>query len=237
MDKKISPAFRTSLSGFNKADVNDYIAKLSNEFDEKNTELEKEAERLKAELEKVNELLAAEKEKREASESKLSGDSELLKKLEDAERIIASQNEQLDNKNAEIERLNAAIAGTAEKLAHFSEIESKISEYEAMSARMGNIFMGATAEADKIKEKAKADADALIHETEERCDKHALEVEKTLLDYAISQRNVIDELFDTTHKSIANVLDVYEKKAQSMIKETRASINVTLAKSDTDKAE
>ncbi len=237
MDKKISPAFRTSLSGFNKADVNDYIAKLSNEFDEKNTELEKEIERLKAELENTKELLSAEKEKLEASESRLSDDSELSCKLEDAERIIASQNEQLDAKSAEIERLNAEIAGTAEKLAHFSEIESKISEYEAMSARMGNIFMGATAEADKIKENAKAQADALVRETEEKCDKHALLVEKTLLDYAISQRSVIDELFDTTHKSIANVLDVYEKKAQSMIKETRASINTTLAKGDTDRPE
>ncbi len=237
MDKKLSPAFRTSLSGFNKADVNEYIAKLSNEFDEKNTELEKEIESLKAELEKVNELLAAEKEKREESESKLSGDSELLKKLVAAESIIASQNEQLDSKNAEIEHLNAEIAGTAEKLAHFSEIESKISEYEAMSARMGNIFMGATAEADKIKETARADADALIRETEERCGKHALEVEKTLIDYVISQRNVIDELFDTTHKSIANVLDVYEKKAERMIKETRASLNITVPNGDTNKAE
>ena len=58
------------------------------------------------------------------------------------------------------------------------------------------------------------------------------EVEKNLLAYAASQRAIIDELFDTTHKSIANVLDAYEKKAQSMIRESRSAITEGSAGSD-----
>lgn len=225
MDKKNSPMFRMAINGFNKSDVNDYIAHMAKECDEKVTALEDEISKLKAKLEDAEEASAAIPVATEP-------DTVKSEALTHAECIIASQTEQLDVQKAEIERLSAELASANEKLTKYSDIEAKIDEYEAMSAKMGSIFMGAAAEAEKIKTSAQEEADKLILATEEECNAKIGEAQKNLLAYAASQRAIIDELFDTTHKSITNVLDAYEKKAQSMIKESRLAMNEGSQKSD-----
>lgn len=227
MDRKYSPAFRTAINGFNRTDVNDYISRMSAEFDEKTAELEEKIKKLKSKLREAEELAES---ANSASKDKESDNKS--EELERAECIIASQTEQLDMQKAEIDRLGAELSAANEKLASYSEIEEKMAEYEAMSAKMGNIFMGAAAEAEKIKTSAKEEADLLLLETDEKCRAKEAEIEGTLLAYAASQRAIIDELFDTTHKSITNVLDAYEKKAQSLVKESRKAFDEGAAKSE-----
>ncbi len=62
MSKLHTPVFRTAISGFNKTDVNMYIAKLARDFGEQKAELEEKASRtdaVLAELESANAANAA----------------------------------------------------------------------------------------------------------------------------------------------------------------------------------
>ena len=65
MSKAQTPVFRTAISGFNKTDVNMYIAKLARDFGEQKAALEEKAAKtddVLAELEAANAAMAAQTE-------------------------------------------------------------------------------------------------------------------------------------------------------------------------------
>ena len=228
MDKTSSPVFRTAINGFNRADVNSYIAALAADTASKLSELEEKIKKLESELEAAN--AKADEQAAKANDTAIAS---LTKELEGANAIIEAQKAEIAEKDKKLADKLTEASASAERVA---ELEEKLLEYSTMSERMGDIFLGATTEADRIRSEAQAEADRLVTDTKTRCDKYADAVEKSLLEYAVSQKAVISDLFDATHKSITGVLDVYDKKARGLIREARASLNTSLPKlNDTKK--
>ncbi|MBQ8249288.1 MAG: hypothetical protein IJY93_05330 [Clostridia bacterium] len=212
MDKVTSPAFRTAtVGGFNKSDVNEYIAKLGRDFDEKKTELEKEIEALKSSLEES-------KSKSEAVTDKApSEDNDAIKEeLERANALIEEQTKQLEEAKLEAEILKGDLEEANSKLERFTSFEEKAAQYETMTARMGEIYIEATADAERIRNESKQKSEALISDTEAKCREKMELTEKMLDEFAVERKAEISALFEDTHSKINELLKAFYDKSTAL---------------------
>ena len=141
-DKNI--LFRTSMGGFNKADVMAYLDKQNADFNE----LIKQKDDLAAEKDAEIASLRAQLDSvlQNAQQSAPAEDTEELKaKLEEAEAAVAE-------KDALIEKLRADAENAS------SESERKAELYDDMSAQLGDILITANKNADSIIAEANAKA-------------------------------------------------------------------------------
>ena len=158
--------FRTSLSGFNKADVLEYLDKQNADFLE---ESRRSAAALEEKSKKIEELSAAADKltaelsdaKSQAEEAKAKAE-ELAAALEDAKRalseseaVIASQTELIDSLKKEAE------AHEADGTGKDAETERKAELYDGMSSQLGDILITANKSADEIIDAANKKAEAI----------------------------------------------------------------------------
>ena len=200
MDNSTTPVFKTAVSGFNKSDVNAYIAKLGRDFDEQKKELKKEIEDLKACL--------AENESKSAlkAEASSANDDSLKAELERANELISALSKELEDAKLEAEILKGDLDNAQKELARFAQFEEKASQYETMSARMGEIFMEATADAERMRNEAKQTTETLVTDTENQCREKILLTEKKLDDFAEARKAEIGRLFDETQLKVNELL-------------------------------
>lgn len=169
--------FRTSVSGFNKADVMAYLDKQNADFRELSREKDdavaaKDAEiaSLRAQLDDlIRRAEQAEAEKAAADEAK-----ELKEKLEEAEFIIAEKDEIIEKLKEEASKVSA-------------ESERKAGLYDDMSSQLGDIIISANKNADSIIAEANAKAaeinEKAAFEAEER--KRVYEARMTRISAAV----------------------------------------------------
>ncbi len=184
----VRAAFRTAVGGYNKQDVNNYIAGLCERFEsekkaleEKNAALGAENSALKAELAKARgnepekakspkaELAALlSSDKKEDADAKAS-DREMLVK---AEALVSAQNARLDEqkktiagRDSEISELKTRVSeleleleSAREKLDSLRDVNEKIADYDRMSAKVGDVLIKAEADADRIRAEAEEKA-------------------------------------------------------------------------------
>ncbi len=212
MDKVTSPAFRTAtVGGFNKSDVNEYIAKLSRDFDEKKTELEKEIEDLKARLAK-----AEEKTEVPTDKAPIESNDTLREELDRANALIAEQTKQFEESKLETEILKSDLEAANTKLERLTSFEEKAAQYETMTARMGEIYMEATADAERMRNEAKQKSEALVNDTKAKCREKMALTEKLLDEFAIERKAEITELFEDTHSKINELLKAFYDKSTEL---------------------
>lgn len=212
LKNKNTPLFRSSMSGFKKKDVNDYIAKLCHDFEQREAEAKAEIATLKEENSK---LIAAAEETSKLEEA-VKASEELKKSLEEAEALIAAQNEKLASYAEEVEALNCAVDGYKKQLEEMTVTAEKIKEYESMTSRMGEIFMEATAEAERIRRDAKASSEEYARAAAEECRRKQAEVYKKLDEFAVARRAEINSLLDKARGSINVALRDFENKARGL---------------------
>ncbi len=200
------------MGGFKKKDVNEYIAKLCHDFELRQADAEAEIAKLKEENAKLSEL-AEQAAKLEETE-KVAG--ELKKSLEEAEALIAAQNEKLAANTEEIAGLKSAIDGYKNQLEELTLTAEKIKEYESMTSRMGEIFMEATAEAERIRRDAKISSEEYAKAAAEECRRKQAEVYKKLDEFAVARRAEINSLLDKARGSINVALRDFESKARGL---------------------
>ena len=238
-----SPAFRTAVGGFNKQDVTEYISKLCHEYDESLTEREDELYKLRAELrtarEKIAELTKAakanEKAPEEASEPAVSApaaavdadapaapavpDAQAIE-LERANNLIAAQCEQLAAKDAEIDKMRSELDEAAQKLERYASLDAKIAQYDSMTNRMGEIFMEATADAERIRSDAKLASEALMAKTAAECRNRRIVAEAQLDKFAENRKDELTRLFDETQADIMRSIDAFAEKSRTLANES-----------------
>ncbi len=92
----------------------------------------------------------------------------------------------------------------------------KIKEYESMTSRMGEIFMEATAEAERIRRDAKISSEEYAKAAAEECRRKQAEVYKKLDEFAVARRAEINSLLDKARGSINVALRDFESKARGL---------------------
>lgn len=200
-------AFRTSMGGFNKDDVNMYILRQSREFKEKEENYKKEIEKLSCQIEVMNK------------------DSDEIETLREKLSEITSDTVEYEKKISEykfrIEELEKALA---EKSAEASKVDkapdfNKIRMYDQLSSQIGEIIIGANKNADDVIKKAETAAKKLLEESE----KNAIEAKARLqvaFDSIISGlRKDIEAETDSCIKEFRSYTQSINSGSQNMIAE------------------
>ncbi len=217
-----SPAFRTAMGGFNKKDVTEYISRLCREYDDKIAELDEKINALTSELEKCREELS-EKDSKLAELTDSKAQEEADKISEEAERannLIAAQNEQITVQKEETESLRAELEAAKAKLSDYASLESKLEQYESMTNRMGEIFMEATADAERIKNEAKLSSEAMLSKTEAECRSRRVDAELQLKKLTETRKNELTRLVDETQLEINRVLVGFSERTRALSSDT-----------------
>jgi len=204
MSSNNTPVFRSSMGGFNKKDVTDYIAKLNLEFSETLEEKDESIKKLKKELAEAH---SAVDEQNELSNEQAN------EELDKANSLISAQNEQIEVLNEKITTLEAELAKAVSRL----ESESaKAAQYDSVTCRMGEIFVEASNDADRIRSQAKKTADELIAVTEADCKEKCEKVEAYLVNASKSRSEEISKLLADAQKAITDILRDFEMKATTI---------------------
>lgn len=160
------PIFRGAVGGYNKQDVNEYIASLSENFAKEKAEYEK----------KLDDLIElAESLRAKANENQSDNSPDAAVELDRANSLIAGQNQKLEEKQSQIDSLNAALKDRDEtidelitELERFKDCEEKLREYDRMSQKMGELMLKAASSAEQIKSDAELEAAKTLKNSEER---------------------------------------------------------------------
>lgn len=200
-------AFRTSMGGFNKDDVNMYILRQSREFKEKEENYKKEIEKLSCQIEVMN-IDFDEIETLREKLSKITSDTdEYEKKISKYKLRIEELEKALAEKNAE--------ASKDDKAPDFN----KIRMYDQLSSQIGEIIIGANKNADDVIKKAETAAKKLLEESE----KNAIEAKARLqvaFDSIISGlRKDIEAETDSCIKEFRSYTQSINSGSQNMIAE------------------
>ena len=200
-------AFRTSMGGFNKDDVNMYILRQSREFKEKEENYKKEIEKLSCQIEVMN-IDFDEIETLREKLSKITSDTdEYEKKISEYKFRIEELEKALAEKSAE--------ASKDDKEPDFN----KIRMYDQLSSQIGEIIIGANKNADDVIKKAETAAKKLLEESE----KNAIEAKARLqvaFDSIISGlRKDIEAETDSCIKEFRSYTQSINSGSQNMIAE------------------
>ena len=160
------PIFRGAVGGYNKQDVNEYIASLSENFAKEKAEYEK----------KLDDLIElAESLRAKANENQSDNSPDAAVELDRANSLIAGQNQKLEEKQSQIDSLNTAlkerdetIAELKTELERFRDCDEKLREYDRMSQKMGELMLKAASSAEQIKSDAELEAAKTLKNSEER---------------------------------------------------------------------
>ena len=160
------PIFRGAVGGYNKQDVNEYIASLSENFAKEKAEYEK----------KLDDLIElAESLRAKANENQSDNSPDAAVELDRANSLIAGQNQKLEEKQSQIDSLNTAlkerdetIAELKNELERFKDCDEKLREYDRMSQKMGELMLKAASSAEQIKSDAELEAAKTLKNSEER---------------------------------------------------------------------
>lgn len=223
MNLQKSPVFRNAMGGFNKRDVTEYITRLSRDFEDIKTRHAEEVKKLNEELTSAKNELAALRE----IESSAGGET-VSEQLSRANALIGAQTDLIDTVTKEKGHLEAELAKTKAKLESYAEFEDKLEQYESMANRMGEIFMGATAEADRIRSEARSQSEALLISTQTKCDEYRVFLEKKLEAFAAMRKNDLERLLDQTQIEINDLIDSFAAKSGEM---ADAAINLSFEES------
>lgn len=229
MSEHKTPTFRNSMSGFNKKDVNEYLVKINRDFEEKTAaderriaSLTEELNAARAELEELKSQMesappAAETAAPPAAReySQITPEVELAR----ANAIIAAQTERMETMAKEKDVLEASLSEIKAKLSEYSENEAKLEEYKSMTNKMGEIYMGATADAERIRAEAEEKAQEMLRETEKKCDVYRIELEMKLEEFAATRKNDLALLFDSTQKQISELINGFSEKSKELASE------------------
>lgn len=206
MSGMIAPTFRSSMSGFNKKDVNEYISKLNYEYSQviegKDAEI--------AELKKTMDSLRAEFEQKLAQP-----ETEAAAELEKANNLITAQTEQIEAQAQKLASLEAKLSEATSKLDFYG---TKINQYDSMTTRMGEIFMEASSDADRIRTDAKAAAEALIAKTDAECSAKREAAEQLLSEISQARKEQLSALLTAATDDILGILSNFEEKTAELAK-------------------
>ncbi len=181
MNNQFAPAFRKSMSGYNKEDVNNYILNLNKRFYEadrsfRDTIADANAE-IAAKDEEIAKLKEYIKEKEDSFARELDEKNATITRISDnaadAEMILVEKNAEVEGLRAEIEALKSvksAKSNVSDAFGGITDESEKALLFDSISAKTGEIMLIACKTADDIIAKAKREADVILSEANAKKD-------------------------------------------------------------------
>lgn len=170
LDKMPAPSFRTSVGGYNKDDINNYIRETNASFLASSKEYEERIRELRTTVAQRDRTIAELREKLDGADGKEV--AELLRRnseLSDALSHLGEENHRAQERIEALERENAALKAAE---ANAPETESAVQErlkaeaYDKVSAQIGRIMLEARENAESVIADAQSEADVLREEAQ-----------------------------------------------------------------------
>ncbi len=207
MNKLNAPAFRKSISGYKKDDVNNYILTLNRKYSEAEKDYKHSLSKANAEIEALKVQLEDERKSHE----------DIVREKDDK---YTSLEEEATLKDAELEGLKAELqilrdasetkrSSIADSFGGITEESEKAVLFDCISAKTGEIMLIACKTADDIIAKAKSEAAAIVNEANMK--KEAMlknisgSADVVASDISSYIKNAVDGCIDKIYTSIKSV--------------------------------
>ncbi len=214
MNKLNAPAFRKSMSGYKKDDVNNYILALNRKYNEAEKDYKHSLSKASAEIEELRVQL---EDERKTLENTLKERDEMI---DASDAKYAALEEEAKLKDAELEGLKAELrilrdaaetkkSSIADSFGGITEESEKAVLFDCISAKTGEIMLIACKTADDIIAKAKSEAAAIINEANMK--KEAMlknisgSADVVASDISSYIKNAVDGCIDKIYTSIKSV--------------------------------
>ncbi len=214
-------AFRTSLSGFNKKDVNNYIAESSAEFarieEESSAKIDaitKELDAVKGEKDTVSAELESARAELEGARAELESVRAEFERLSSS--AFATKEEfsrvegERDDLKAQLEAIIAERDALKAENAVIPTLKDKAERYDAMSGELGEMIISAKKTSCEIIAGAEADAEQLRNETDAQMQGIRADAEKK----AGNALEAVSDLLHTMAEDTFGEMMTYASEAQ-----------------------
>ncbi|HHX53874.1 MAG TPA: hypothetical protein GX704_03095 [Clostridiales bacterium] len=234
-------AFRSSMFGYNKEDVDSYFTAMANELNRLKSELEASKTGSNDAVYEISRRLdekIAEFDALTQKYSELESDySALEDKLSESERQIEEAGQQLLEKDGEIEALRLRVEENRQVMNNtLTEAEEKARQYDAVSAKIGSLIINATKDAEDIRINAENEAVALKNQAEEDANGIRAEAAREAEDFLNFARNNVRSSADEANRLVGEyavraaenwkaLLGESQNRMSELIKELEAGIN------------
>lgn len=214
MNKLNAPAFRKSMSGYKKDDVNNYILTLNRKYSEAEKDYKHSLSKANSEIEALKVQLDDERKAYEASLAEKNSEIESLNEKSDSfEEEIKLKNAEIDGLKAEIEILRTAAENKkstiADSFGGITDESEKAVLFDCISAKTGEIMLIACKTADDIIAKAKSEAASIINEANMKKDAMLKNIsgsaDVVASDISSYIKNAVDGCIDKIYTSIKTV--------------------------------
>ena len=214
MNKLNAPAFRKSMSGYKKDDVNNYILTLNRKYSEAEKDYKHSLSKANAEIDSLKVQLDDERKAFETTMSEKDMEIENANSRSEAfEEEIKLKNAEIDGLKAEIEILRTAAENKKSTIADsFGGITAESEKavlFDCLSAKTGEIMLIACKTADDIIAKAKSEAASIINEANMKKDAMLKNIsgsaDVVASDISSYIKNAVDGCIDKIYTSIKTV--------------------------------
>ena len=214
MNKLNAPAFRKSMSGYKKDDVNNYILTLNRKYSEAEKDYKHSLSKANAEIDSLKVQLDDERKAFETTMSEKDMEIENANSRSEAfEEEIKLKNAEIDGLKAEIEILRTAAENKkstiADSFGGITDESEKAVLFDCISAKTGEIMLIACKTADDIIAKAKSEAASIINEANMKKDALLKNIsgsaDVVASDISSYIKNAVDGCIDKIYTSIKTV--------------------------------
>ena len=214
MNKLNAPAFRKSMSGYKKDDVNNYILTLNRKYSEAEKDYKHSLSKANAEIDSLKVQLDDERQAFETTMSEKDMEIENANNRSEAfEEEIKLKNAEIDGLKAEIEILRTAAENKkstiADSFGGITDESEKAVLFDCISAKTGEIMLIACKTADDIIAKAKSEAASIINEANMKKDAMLKNIsgsaDVVASDISSYIKNAVDGCIDKIYTSIKTV--------------------------------
>ena len=214
MNKLNAPAFRKSMSGYKKDDVNNYILTLNRKYSEAEKDYKHSLSKANAEIDSLKVQLDDERKAFETTMSEKDMEIENANSRSEAfEEEIKLKNAEIDGLKAEIEILRTAAENKkstiADSFGGITDESEKAVLFDCISAKTGEIMLIACKTADDIIAKAKSEAASIINEANMKKDAMLKNIsgsaDVVASDIRTNIKNAVDGCIDKIYTSIKTV--------------------------------
>lgn len=214
MNKLNAPAFRKSMSGYKKDDVNNYILTLNRKYSEAEKDYKHSLSKANAEIDSLKVQL---EDDRKNFETKLAEKKAELEASEerytDLEEKLTLKDAEIDGLKTEIDVLRAAVENKkstiADSFGGITDESEKAVLFDCISAKTGEIMLIACKTADDIIAKAKSEAASIINEATMKKDAMLKNIsgsaDVVASDISSYIKNAVDGCIDKIYTSIKTV--------------------------------
>lgn len=227
-------AFRSSMFGYNKEDVDKYFTAVTNELNRLKNELESTKAGNNDAVYEISRQLDEKNSEFNALTQKYnelnSNYSELEQKFNESENQRNEAEERILEQEGEIEALRLRVEENRQVMNNtLTESEEKARQYDAVSAKIGSLIINATKDAEDIRLNAATETEAMKNQAEEEANGIRAEAAREAEDFLNFARDNIRSSADEANRLVGEYAVRTAENWKALLAESQSRMSALLS--------